>query len=44
MWLLIVMAPLSTRQDKDKWAALKTETWCYYNNDASNENTYGKLL
>jgi uncharacterized protein (TIGR02145 family) len=25
------------------WAALTTGAWCYYNNDALNEPTYGKL-
>jgi uncharacterized protein (TIGR02145 family) len=29
--------------DATKWAALTTGAWCYYNNDANNGTTYGKL-
>ena len=29
--------------DPTAWAALKTGAWCYYNNDAANGTTYGKL-
>lgn len=30
-------------QDKDKWANLKTGSWCYYKNDPANGKKYGKL-
>jgi hypothetical protein len=43
MWRLSDGTRYPQEQDKDKWAALKTETWCYYNNDTSNGTTYGKL-
>ncbi|MBL0080210.1 MAG: hypothetical protein IPP53_14210 [Bacteroidetes bacterium] len=26
-----------------EWGALNTGAWCYYSNDANNNNTYGKL-
>jgi len=29
--------------DPTQWAALKTGAWCYYNNNATNDTTYGKL-
>jgi uncharacterized protein (TIGR02145 family) len=29
--------------DPTAWAALTTGAWCYYNNDAGNNATYGKL-
>ena len=29
--------------DPTQWANLTTGAWCYYNNDASNNATYGKL-
>lgn len=29
--------------DMAAWAALTTGAWCYYNNDSSNNNIYGKL-
>lgn len=29
--------------DMAAWAALTTGAWCYYNNDSSNNATYGKL-
>lgn len=29
--------------DPSQWASLTTGAWCYYNNDASNNSTYGKL-
>ena len=30
-------------QDLTQWAGLTTGAWCYYNNDATNGATYGKL-
>ena len=30
-------------QDPTQWAGLTTGAWCYYNNDATNGTTYGKL-
>lgn len=30
-------------QDKAEWVALTTGAWCYYQNDAENGKTYGKL-
>jgi uncharacterized protein (TIGR02145 family) len=30
-------------QDKNAWAELTTGAWCYYDNDASNGEKYGKL-
>lgn len=29
--------------DKTQWANLTTGAWCYYNNDATNNASYGKL-
>ena len=29
--------------DNTTWAGLTTGAWCYYNNDAANNTTYGKL-
>ena len=30
-------------QDKNAWANLRAGAWCYYENDATNGTTYGKL-
>ena len=30
-------------KDKEEWANLTTGAWCYYENDATNGTTYGKL-
>jgi uncharacterized protein (TIGR02145 family) len=30
-------------RDANEWMDLKTGAWCYYNNDANNGTTYGKL-
>jgi len=30
-------------QDYEKWSALTTGAWCYYENSSSNGKTYGKL-
>jgi uncharacterized protein (TIGR02145 family) len=35
--------PIPEEQDPDKWTALKTGAWCYYENDSENGATYGKL-
>jgi uncharacterized protein (TIGR02145 family) len=35
--------PIPQMQDGTKWAALKTGAWCYYENNAGNGATYGKL-
>lgn len=35
--------PIPQVTDQTQWANLKTGAWCYYNNDAANGNTYGKL-
>ena len=35
--------PIPEVTDPTQWKNLKTGAWCYYNNDASNNATYGKL-
>ncbi len=35
--------PIPEVTDPQKWAKLTTGAWCYYNNDAANGATYGKL-
>jgi uncharacterized protein (TIGR02145 family) len=35
--------PIPQVQDPVEWAALTTGAWCYYDNDADNGCTYGKL-
>jgi len=35
--------PIPQVTDPTAWAGLTTGAWCYYNNDANNGNTYGKL-
>jgi uncharacterized protein (TIGR02145 family) len=35
--------PIPQVTDPTEWAALTTGAWCYYNNDAANGTTYGKL-
>ncbi|MBP6755601.1 MAG: fibrobacter succinogenes major paralogous domain-containing protein [Bacteroidia bacterium] len=35
--------PIPQVTDPTQWANLTTGAWCYYNNDSSNGNTYGKL-
>jgi uncharacterized protein (TIGR02145 family) len=35
--------PIPQVADQTAWEALETGAWCYYNNDAANDCTYGKL-
>ncbi len=35
--------PIPEVTDPSIWTGLTTGAWCYYNNDSSNEATYGKL-
>lgn len=35
--------PIPNVMDSVKWGKLNTGAWCYYNNDAANNNLYGKL-
>jgi uncharacterized protein (TIGR02145 family) len=35
--------PIPQVQNPEEWQRLKTGAWCYYNNDASNGEKYGKL-
>ena len=35
--------PIPQVTDPEKWAALTTGAWCYYNNDPANGAVYGKL-
>ncbi len=35
--------PIPYVTDLTEWAGLTTGAWCYYNNDPSNNGTYGKL-
>ena len=35
--------PIPQVQNSEKWERLKTGAWCYYNNDPSNGEKYGKL-
>jgi uncharacterized protein (TIGR02145 family) len=35
--------PIPQVTDPTEWATLSTGAWCYYNNDAANGSTYGKL-
>jgi len=35
--------PIPQVTDPNAWASLTTGAWCYYNNDAANGTTYGKL-
>jgi uncharacterized protein (TIGR02145 family) len=35
--------PIPQVTDPTAWAGLTTGAWCYYNNDAANGTTYGKL-
>lgn len=35
--------PIPQVQADDEWRALETGAWCYYENKAKNEKTYGKL-
>ena len=35
--------PIPQVTDPTAWASLTTGAWCYYNNDAANGTTYGKL-
>lgn len=35
--------PIPYVTDPTEWASLTTGAWCYYNNDPSNNATYGKL-
>jgi uncharacterized protein (TIGR02145 family) len=35
--------PIPQVTDPTAWANLTTGAWCYYNNDSSNDATYGKL-
>jgi uncharacterized protein (TIGR02145 family) len=35
--------PIPQVTDQNAWGNLKTGAWCYYNNDANNGTTYGKL-
>ena len=35
--------PIPEVTDPNAWAGLTTGAWCYYNNDAANGATYGKL-
>ena len=35
--------PIPYVTDPTQWASLTTGAWCYYNNDPSNNATYGKL-
>jgi uncharacterized protein (TIGR02145 family) len=35
--------PIPEVTDRATWASLTTPAWCYYNNNAANNSTYGKL-
>lgn len=35
--------PITIVTDSSSWMSLSTEAWCYYKNDATNNNVYGKI-